>query len=258
VAQQLADGPRRLILLGAIAQRDPAFADLRLVAVAIAELTGATLGFLPEGGNAVGAHLAGVLPGRTVGGRAVQAHGLNVADMFTARLKSYIVLGAIEPQFDIASPAAVEALKAAEFVVALSPYATAKEYAHVVLPIGTFAETSGTYVNLEGRWQSAPGAAKPVGESRPGWKVLRVLGNLLNQPGFDYVSSDQVADEVRKQVADAGEASPKAAARTLQSKLALAPPSATSDVPLYQIDAIVRRAPALQETPEAQRGQDEA
>ncbi|HMN45709.1 MAG TPA: NADH-quinone oxidoreductase subunit NuoG [Povalibacter sp.] len=258
VAQQLADGSRRLILLGAIAQRDPAFADLKLAAAAIAELTGATLGFLPEGGNAVGAHLAGVLPGRTVGGRAVQSPGLNVADMFAARLKSYVVLGGIEPQHDIASPAAVEALKAAEFVVALSPYATAKEYAHVVLPIGTFAETSGTYVNLEGRWQSVPGAARPVGESRPAWKVLRVLGNLLNLPGFDHVSSDQVADEVRKQVAEAGTATPKAASRTLQGKLALAPPSAVSDVPLYQIDAVVRRSPALQETTEAQRARDEA
>ncbi len=83
-------------------------------------------------------------------------------------------------------------------MVALSPYGTAKEFAHVILPIGTFAETSGTYVNLEGRWQSVPGAATPVGESRPAWKVLRVLGNLLNLPGFDYTSSDQITDEVRK------------------------------------------------------------
>jgi NADH-quinone oxidoreductase subunit G len=258
IAAQLADGSRRLVLLGAIAQRDPAFADLRLVAAAIAELTGATLGYLPEGGNAVGAHLAGVLPGRSTGGKVVQAAGLNVADMFAARLKAYIVLGGIEPQHDIASPAALEAFKSAEFVVALSPYATAKEYAHVVLPIGTFAETSGTYVNLEGRWQSVPGAAKPVGESRPAWKVLRVLGNLSNLPAFDYVSSDQIADEVRKQVAEGSGAAPKAAARTLQSKLALAVPPAGNDVPLYQIDAVVRRSPALQETKEAQRGQGEA
>ena len=187
-----------MILLGALAQRDPAFADLRLVAGALAELTGATLGYLPDGGNSVGACLAGVLPHRTLGGRAAQPAGLNVADMFAARLKSYILLGAIEPALDIASPAALEALKAAEFVVALSPYGTAKEFAHVILPIGTFAETSGTYVNLEGRWQSVPGAATPVGESRPAWKVLRVLGNLLNLPGFDYTSSDQITEEVRK------------------------------------------------------------
>jgi len=258
IAQQLAEGSRRLILLGAVAQRHPAFADLRLVATALAELTGATLGYLPEGGNTVGAHLAGVLPTRTVGGRAVHPAGLNVADMFAARLKAFIVLGGIEPQHDIASPVALDALRAAEFVVALSPYATAKEYAHVILPIGTFAETSGTYVNLEGRWQSVPGAAKPVGESRPGWKVLRVLGNLLNLPSFDYISSEQVADELRQQVGETSVSAPAAATRTLQSKLALTTPAADSDVALYQVDALVRRSPALQDTAQARRGRGKA
>ncbi|HWK72669.1 MAG TPA: NADH-quinone oxidoreductase subunit NuoG [Povalibacter sp.] len=258
IAQQLSDGTRRLILFGALAQRDPAFADLRLAAAAVAELTGATLGYLPEGGNAVGAHLAGVLPTRSLGGKQLQTAGLNVADMFTARLKAYVVLGGIEPQQDIAAPNASEAFKAAEFVVALSPYASAKEYADVILPIGTFAETSGTYVNLEGRWQSVPGAAKPVGESRPAWKVLRVLGNLLNLPEFEYSSSEQIADEVRKQVDEAGMAAPKASARAVQAKLALAEPAALNDVPIYDADAVVRRSPALQSTSEARRSRGEA
>jgi NADH-quinone oxidoreductase subunit G len=255
IAKQLSDGSRRIILLGALAQRDPAFADLRLVAGALAELTGATLGYLPDGGNSVAASLAGVLPHRTLGGRAAQPAGLNVADMFAGRLKSYILLGAIEPALDIASPAAVEALKAAECVVALTPYGSAKEFAHVILPIGTFAETSGTYVNLEGRWQSVPGAATPVGEARPGWKVLRVLGNLLNLPGFDYTTSDQITDEVRKQLEAAPAFALKAAARTLQSKLALGgaagADSAARDVPIYSVDALVRRSSALQATSEA-------
>jgi NADH-quinone oxidoreductase subunit G len=255
IAQQLSDGTRRLILLGALAQRDPAFADLRLVATALAELTGATLGYLPEGGNAIGAHLAGVLPHRTVGGRGVQSPGLNVTDMLAARLKGYIVFGAVEPQQDIAAPSAVEALKGAEFVVALSPYSSAKEFADVILPIGSFAETSGTYVNLEGLWQSVPGAAKPVGDSRPGWKVLRVLGNLLNLPSFDYTSSDQITDEVRAQAAEAAGAAPKASARALQSKLALSAPAHLREISIYQIDALVRRSPALQSTLEAQREQ---
>jgi NADH-quinone oxidoreductase subunit G len=253
VAQQLGDGSRRVILLGAIAQRDPAFADLRLVASALAEMTGATLGYLPEGANAVGAHVAGVLPHRSVGGRSAQSAGLNTADMLAAKLKSYIVFGAIEPQYDIAVPAALEALKGAEFVVALSPYAAAKEFADVILPIGTFAETSGTYVNLEGRWQSVPGAAKPVGDSRPGWKVLRVLGNLLNLPAFDYTSSDQITDEVRVKEAEGQGATPKANVRTLQSKLALSAPAHLREVAIYQVDALVRRSPALQSTPEGQR-----
>src|SRR6185436_4451019 len=110
IAKQLGDGSRRMILLGALAQRDPAFADLRLVAGALAELTGATLGYLPDGGNSVAASLVGLLPHRVLGGRAAQPAGLNVADMFAGRLKSYILLGGIEPALDIASPAALEAL----------------------------------------------------------------------------------------------------------------------------------------------------
>ena len=253
IAQQLSDGAGRLILLGAIAQRDPAFADLRLVASALAELTGATLGYLPEGGNAVGAHLAGVLPHRGVGGVAAEASGLNVADMLAAKLKSYIVFGAVEPQFDIAASGALEALKNAEFVVALSPYSSAREFADVILPIGTFAETSGTYVNLEGRWQSVPGAAKPVGDSRPGWKVLRVLGNLLNLSGFEYTSSDQITEEVRAAVRVAGEVAQQASARTLQARAAAA--GSPRELGIYQIDAMVRRSQALQSTPEAAREQ---
>ena len=258
IAQQLVEGERRMILLGAIAQRDPAFADLRLVAAALAEVTGATLGYVPEGGNAAGAALAGMLPHRAVAGRGAQAAGLNLADMFAARLKSYVVFGAVEPAHDIASAAAFDALNAADCVIALTPYASAKEFADVILPIGTFAETSGTYINLEGRWQSVPGAASPVGEARPGWKVLRVLANLLNLPGFDYTSSDQITDEIRRDVEQAPAFALKASARTLQSKLALNAPAAERDVPIYQVDAIVRRSSALQNTREGRasvRGQ---
>jgi NADH-quinone oxidoreductase subunit G len=250
IAQQLLEGERRLIVLGAIAQRDAGFADLRLIATALAEVTGATVGYVPEGGNAVGAALVGVLPHRGLGGRSVQAAGLNIADMFAARLKSYVMFGAIEPAYDVASSAALEALKAADCVVALSPYASAKEFADVILPIGTFAETSGTYINLEGRWQSVPGAAAPVGEARPGWKVLRVLANLLNLPGFEYTSSDQITEEARRQINEAPTFALKSAARTLQSKFALGVAAAESDVPIYQVDAIVRRSGALQNTRE--------
>ncbi|HEY8540450.1 MAG TPA: NADH-quinone oxidoreductase subunit NuoG [Steroidobacteraceae bacterium] len=253
IARQLAEGERRLILLGAIAQRDPAFVDLRAVAQALAEVTGAALGYLPEGGNAVGAHIAGALPHRGIGGRPLEAAGLNVADMLAARLKSYIVFGAVEPQSDIAAPGALEALKGAEFVVALSPYASAKEFAHIILPIGTFAETSGTYVNVEARWQSVPGAAKPVGDSRPGWKVLRVLANLLNLPGFEYTSSDQITEEVRKAADEAADVTARPGSRVLQTKHSANVPM--REVTLYQVDALVRRSPALQATPEALREQ---
>ena len=248
IAQELGTGERRVILLGAIAQRDAAFADLRLVASALAEATGATLGYLPEGGNAVGANLVGFLPHRGVGGQSTSAPGLNIADMFAAKLKAYVLFGAIEPKLDIASEAASAALQAAEFVVALSPYSTAAEYADVVLPIGTFAETSGTYVNLEGRWQTVPGAATPLGESRPGWKVLRVLGNLLNLPGFDYTSPDQITADVRQSLDEAKAFVAAPVSRTLQPKSAGA--TVERDVPIYQIDALVRRSSALQNTRE--------
>ncbi|AMN46831.1 NADH dehydrogenase [Steroidobacter denitrificans] len=259
IARQLCEGERRLILLGAIAQRDPVFADLRRIAAALAELTGATLGYLPEGGNAVGASLAGMLPHRGVAGRAPDPAGLDIAGMFAAHLKAYIVFGAIEPVHDIASSAALEALKAAECVVALSPYASAKEYADIILPIGTFAETSGTYVNLEGRWQSVPGAASPVGESRPGWKVLRVLANLLDLPGFDYTSSEQIIQELREQVDQAPEFMPTAAApdagKTESGPKASAVDASGLDVAIYQIDAIVRRSSALQATRDAREAE---
>lgn len=248
IAQQLASSERQLIVLGAIAQRDPAFADLRVVAEALARITGATLGYLPDGGNTVGAHLAGVLPHRAAAGREVSAPGMNLADMLAARLRAYIVFGAVEPALDIALPGALEALKAAECVIALSPYASAREFADIILPIGTFAETSGTYVNMEGRWQSAPGAARPVGESRPGWKVLRVLANLSNLSGFEYTSSEQITEELREQIAQAPELQPKSVARTLQTKSTGHPAGMQRDVPIYQIDAVVRRAMSLQET----------
>jgi NADH-quinone oxidoreductase subunit G len=250
IAQQLLEGERRHILLGALAQRDPAYADLRLAAVALAELTGATLGYVPEGGNAVGAALVGFLPGRGAGGRSVQSQGLNLADMFAARLKSYILFGAVEPTHDVAAPAALEALNGAECVIALTPYSSAKEFADIILPIGTFAETSGTYVNLEGRWQSVPGAASPVGEARPGWKVLRVLANLLNLPGFEYTSSDQITEEARRDIEGAPPFTVKASSRTVQSSLPLSAAAPERDVPIYQVDAVVRRSSALQNTRE--------
>jgi NADH-quinone oxidoreductase subunit G len=258
VAQQLTSGERRHVLLGAIAQRDPAFADLRVVAEALANMTGATLGYLSDGGNAVGAHLAGVLPHRASAGRSVQTPGMNLADMFAARLRAYVILGAIEPSLDIAAPGAFEALKAAECVIALTPYGSAREFADIILPIGTFAETSGTYVNMEGRWQSVPGAARPLGEARPGWKVLRVLANLLNLSGFEYTSSEHITEELHKEIEHAPEFRLKSSARTLQSKLALNAAGTQRDVPIYQVDAIVRRAMSLQETPagtEGRRGQ---
>ncbi len=252
LAAQLSDGPSstvgRLILLGALAQRDGAFAQLRALAAALAQLTGAQLGYIADGGNTVAAHLAGVLPHRGVAGQPLSAAGLNAVDMLAAKLKAYVLVGSIEAQ-DLPANA-VANLRSAECVVALSSYASAKDYADIILPIGAFAETSGTYVNLEGRWQSVPGAAKPVGESRPAWKVLRVLANLLNLPDFDYVSSEQVRDELQAKAgavkADNNYVNTSAVTRNSTT--------AADEVTLYGSDAVVRRATALQLTREARLG----
>jgi NADH-quinone oxidoreductase subunit G len=247
IAAQLSEGAQRLILLGALAQRDGAFAQLRALAAVLSTLTGAQLGYVADGGNTVAAHLAGATPHRDVGAAPVTASGLNAADMLSARLKAYVLTGSIELA-DLPADAQAN-LRAAQCVVALSSYASAKDYADIILPIGTFAETSGTYVNVEGRWQSVPGAAKPLGDSRPAWKVLRVLGNLLNLPDFDYLSSEQVRDEVQAKVGS--QLLSNAYINT--SALSRHSAQAASDVALYDCDAVVRRATALQLTREAQQ-----
>ncbi len=236
VVDSLKSNERKAIWLGALAQRHPAFGSLRGLAAELAALTGATLGILAEGANAAGAHLAGAVP---------DAGALDAGQMLTTSLHSYVLLG-VEPQADSLSASAAAAMAGARFVVALTPYASdeLKAVATVLLPIGSFAETSGTYVSLEGRWQSFAGAAQPVGESRPAWKVLRVLGNLLGLQGFAQSTSEEVLAEAR---ALADGAAPQAVPQG-GGVAAIAADAVVTDVPLYQIDALVRRAPALQAT----------
>ena len=248
VAAALTTGEKRAVWVGALALRHPSYADIRALASAIADLAGASFGTLAEGGNAAGAYLAGAVPHRQAGGQAVGEPGLSAVDMLRHTQKAYLLVGGVEPWLD--DPEAAKALAKAEFVVAVTPFANdaLKKVAHVVLPIGTFAETSGTYVNLEGLWQSQTGAAQPVGESRPAWKVLRVLGNLMDLAGFDYLSSEDVREELRKLCGETVLASYKGGHRVTQ--LRAAGGAAVIDVPMYQTDALVRRAPSLQKTRE--------
>jgi NADH-quinone oxidoreductase subunit G len=245
IVQSLLAGERRAILLGAQAQRHPAYADLRAAAAALAELTGATLGSLPDGGNAAGAALAGALPHRLAGGQSVATPGLDAAAMLGRPLAAVVLFGGVEPEADTAVPEAAGSLARCGFAVAITPYATEsmKSWASVLLPVGTFAETSGTFVNIAGRWQSFAGCIKPLGEARPGWKVLRVLGNLLALQGFDYDSSEEVRDELRELVGDR----PGRVGLPLRL-IGAGGEASVSDVPIYAIDAIVRRAPSLQAT----------
>jgi NADH-quinone oxidoreductase subunit G len=255
LAAALVSGEKRAVWLGALALRHPAFADLRALAAALAEIAGATLGVLNEGANAAGAYLAGAIPHREAGGKRVEQPGLSAAEMLRRALPAYLLFGGLEPWVDAPDADAARTLAEAEFVVAITPFASdsLRKVADVVLPMGTYAETSGTYVNLEGLWQSQTGAAAPVGESRPGWKVLRVLGNLVDLPGFEYQSSEDVLAELRALCAPGGVCLPgyggthRAALPTTGASLV--------DLPMYQIDALVRRAPSLQKTREGRMPQ---
>jgi NADH-quinone oxidoreductase subunit G len=249
LVEKLRGTQRKAIWLGALALRHPQYAALRAAAQRLAAATGASLGVLAEGGNAAGAHLAGVLPHRTAGGAARPHAGLDAGAMLAKSLSGYLLWN-VEPGADSLHEKAVEALRGAAFVVAATPYMTdeLKAVAQVLLPIGSFAETSGTYVNLEGQWQSFTGAALPVGEARPGWKVLRVLGNLLGLAGFEQDSSEQVRDALRAQIEKS--AAPLPASNT--SPIAASAGAARVEgVQLYQSDAVVRRAVSLQKTRDA-------
>ena len=268
LAGALMHGSRRAVILGTLAQRHPAYSELKSLAAALASLCAASVGFMTEGANAAGAYLAGAVPHREPGGAPVSAGGLPARAMLESRLKGYLLFGAIDPANDLGGAEApgsdapgTAALADAQFVVAATTHLTdsLRRTAHVVLPVGTFAESSGTFVNLEGRWQSWAGAASPVGESRPGWKVLRVLANLLNIRGVDYVSSEEVRDALQKlcgdralPVAGAGAAPaaapPAAAASRPSGNEGKTPAGAWVDIPPYQIDLLVRGSESLAKT----------
>ena len=260
VAAALASGEQRAIWLGALATRHPAFADLRALAAALAQITGASLGVLAEGGNAAGAYLAGAVPHRDAAGKPAAKPGLSAVEMLRQPLKAYLLFGGVEPWADTLDPEVIRVLGKAELVVAMTPFVSdqLKKVAHIILPIGTFAETSGTYVNMEGLWQSQAGAAQPVGEARPGWKVLRVLGNLLNLAGFEYQSSEEVREELRNECNLSGADGNGNGAVTagyqgshqVTGSAANGAGESLLDLPMYQIDALVRRAPSLQKTRE--------
>jgi NADH-quinone oxidoreductase subunit G len=176
---------------------------------------------------------------------------LSTRGMMEAALKAYVFFGGIDPANDLAAES--RALETADLVLAITTHLpdSLRATAHVVLPIGSFAETSGTYVNAEGRWQSWPGAAKLLGEARPGWKVLRVLANLLNVPGVDYVSSEEIRDALKTVCGARVELSvgPAVAATAVNAGRETAKPTGTwVDIPPYQSDVLVRGSEALAKT----------
>ena len=250
VAAALAKGKKSLVLLGNIAHRHPAGAALGALAASIADATGARFGRVSEGANSVGAHLAGVLPHRNQGGAPRDKSGMHVIEQANSDLDVLLLFG-VEPDKDMPKLNGTQR----GFVASCTPYRSEslERCADLLLPVGTFAETSGTFVNCEGRWQSFTGIANPVGEARPGWKVLRVLGNLLDADGFDYESSEEVRDELRSALGTIAMDSAYDGKRKLPVPEASGVVEGDLDVPMYQVDGVVRRASSLQLTPEARR-----
>ncbi len=249
IAEALSKAERGLVIVGQVAFSHPAFAALRALAVYIARHTGSQLGYVPAGGNTTGAWLAGAVPHRGPGGQAVASPGLDAGRMLAQPRKAYVLFGA-EPIADGSdAQTARTALAAAEAVISISPFMDADmaPWITAALPMGTFAETSGTFANLEGRAQGFAGALKPVGEARPGWKVLRVLGNQFDLDGFDFMDSTAVLDEalshcaavVADNLVDCG------------APVAYRPDGLLrlGEVPIYRSDALVRRSQPLQGTP---------
>ncbi|MDR5809378.1 NADH-quinone oxidoreductase subunit NuoG [Caballeronia sp. LZ019] len=239
VAASLSAGDKRVVLLGNVAVQHPDFAQIQAAAQWIADNTGASFGFLTEGANSVGAYLVDALPGEG---------GLNAREVFEQPREGYVLLNA-EPEFDTANPAqAIAALKAAEMVVVMSPFKHGMEYADVLLPIAPFTETSGTFVNAEGTAQSFNGVVRGLGDTRPGWKVLRVLGTMLGLPGFEF----DTAEEVRIAALGTGDLTARlsnettVAAKRAASNIAVKGGfERLADVPIYHADPLVRRAPSL-------------
>jgi NADH-quinone oxidoreductase subunit G len=255
MANALREGQRVAVLLGPGAIHHPAFSVLRTLGQALSAQANGILGQMTEGANSAGAWLAGMVPHRLPAGGEKNAPGLDARAMLEQPRKAYVLLG-VEPELDCGDGAlARSALEAAERVVNLTSFVTdeIRNYADVLLPIAAYTETSGTYVNATGAWQSFPGAVPPPGEARPGWKVLRVLGNLLGLEDFEYLSSDEVRDELRERLAGAQSAGVYAAGPVAELKPAVL--ERVGDPAMYGLDALVRRAPALQQAPGGGRAQ---
>ena len=232
IADSLLGGERKAILLGNAAAHHARASSLLALANWIAAQTGATVGYLTQAANTVGAQFANALPG---------PGGLNAAQMLAGGLKAAILLNN-EPEFDSAAGASAQSgLAQADMVVTLSPFKSNMAFSDVLLPIAPFTETSGTFINAEARVQSFHAVVKPLGETRPAWKVLRVLGNLLALPGFDFDSSQDVLAQVP--------VSAQRLSNLTQAVIDLTPAGVAPVVArIYALDPIVRRAASLQLT----------
>jgi len=237
IAKSLSSGERKAILLGNSAAHHVKASSLLSLANWIGAQTGGTVGYLGEAANTVGAQIVGALP---------KLGGQNAGQMLAGGLKAVLLLNT-EPAFDAANGAvAVKSIGQAEMVVTLSPFKANMDISDVLLPISPFTETAGTFINTEGRAQSFHGVVKPLGETRPAWKVLRVLGSMLHVPGFEF----ETIEDVRAQAipADLQVSLSNACSSSVDLNPATGQPASAA---IYQLDSLVRRAPSLQLTADA-------
>ncbi len=251
IAQNLIDGEMSCILMGIFVQEHPQAEVINWLAESLALVTNSDWGYMTQGCNAAGNKIAGAVPMQSAaGGKAEQ--GKNAKEMITDGLKGYFLLNC-EPDIEsVWSKEALANLQKAECVVALTPFADGRmpEYANIMLPIAGCYETSGTYINVEGTWQSFSAAVAAPGEARPGWKVLRVLANLFELKGFEYESSKQVIDELKEKFDAVSEL--RVARKIPPALTQVSEQEATREsLGLYSVDSMVRRAKALQQTPKA-------
>ena len=252
MADELRQATNKTILLGVQASAHPEFSVLRALAGELAELTGAIFGYLPEAANSTGAWLAGAVPHRTVLGEPVSASGLNARTMFEQPRRAYCLFG-LEPERDCWNGHdVIQSLEQADCVIAFSAYLTEtlQNHADVILPLGLYAETAGSYINAEGRLQSFNGAVAAPGMARPGWKILRVLGNLFDLDDFDYNNAEEVRVELEDGLTrlttnhdNKGWQLPSVLPRS-----AAQPIERVTFVPTNSLDPLVRHAEPLQQT----------
>ena len=242
-------GERKAILLGNAAMHHARATSLLALANWIGEHTGATVGFLCEAANTVGAQIAGATPG---------SKGLNAAQMLAGGIKAAILLNT-EPVFDSAAGHASEkSLSAMDMVVTLSPFKSNLECSDVLLPIAPFTETAGTYVNAEGRIQSFHAVVKPIGEARPAWKVLRVLANMLELQEFGFEASQEVLQHIFASDSIPTHVASQKLSNACSSPIDVMPvvgkPAVAS---IYELDGLVRRSASLQMTADACAARDQ-
>ena len=262
IAESLSEGERKAVFLGNIAVSHPAYAQLRFVAGQLARATGATLAMLPERANTAGAWLAGAVPHRGPGARPAERTGLHARAMLERPLDRYLLVGC-ELEHDAANSAeALAALGAARGVVSLSAFLSdsLREHADVVLPVATFTETFGTYVNATGTWQSTRGMVPPPGEARPAWKVFRVLAGELGLGGFEHDSPEAITRELQGlcgevalgNLIEPGQVPPYGGPGVDDGDGAIdgsgAALTRAGEIPIHAVDPLVRRSLPLQKS----------